>query len=269
MGYSPAKKKVGRRTHGVSSSPRNAVILADDTSSDNSNEDTPIVCITQPKKRESKITLDSSFFQFLRPATFDTQMFSRGHPHVYSEEEMAKFDASFQKQLLFNFCAMHASCKKLALMLDSHASCLREIDLDLTPASFSLESSDHHELSRYVLEDLLSCLIGSHLIVCIWVGATGNPTELSYSEQAMHIFEERKRSGLISERWRMVCESFNVMQGILIRSTLHHEVVRKSLLRGLFTKYFLTRAVTLESVLMGARLSFPYRGMMLFIVLRY
>ena len=107
---------------------------------------------------------------------------------------MAKFDASFQKQLFFNFCAMHASCKKLALMLDSRASHLREINLDLTPASFSLESSDHHKLSRYVLEDLLYCPIGSRLIVCIWVGTTGNPTELSYSMQAMHIveFEFRK-----------------------------------------------------------------------------
>ena len=38
-GYSPAKKKVGHRTRGASSSPRNAVILADDASSDNSNDE--------------------------------------------------------------------------------------------------------------------------------------------------------------------------------------------------------------------------------------
>ena len=107
---------------------------------------------------------------------------------------MAKFNASYQKQLLFNFCATRASCKKSALMLDSRASHLRVINLDLTPASFSLESSDHHKLSRHVSEDLLSCPIGSCLIVCIWVGTTGNPTELSYSMQAMHIveFEFRK-----------------------------------------------------------------------------
>ena len=152
MGYSPAKRRVGRRTRGASSSPRNAVILADDASSDNSNDEdyspTPIVCITQPKKRESKITLDSSFFLFLCPATFDTQMFSRGHPPVYSKEAMAKFNASFQKQLSLNFCAMRASCKKSMLMLESRASRLREIDLDLTaPALFSLKSSDRHELS--------------------------------------------------------------------------------------------------------------------------
>jgi hypothetical protein len=78
-------------------------------------------------------------------------------------------------------------------MLESRTSRLREINLDLTaPALFSLESSDRHKLSQYVLEDLLSCPVGSCLIVCIRVGAGGNPTELSYSEQAMHIVKERK-----------------------------------------------------------------------------
>ncbi len=126
-----------------------------------------------------------------------------GHPPVYSKEEMAKIDASFQKQLLFNFCATRASCKKSVLMLESHASHLREINLDLMPALFSLESSNRHKLSQYVLEDLLSCPVGSHLIVCIRVGATGNPTKLSYSKQVMHIVEQRKHSGLNSKRWRM------------------------------------------------------------------
>ena len=64
-GYSPAKKRIGRHTHGASSSPRNAVILADDASSDDSNDKdyspTLIVRITQPKKHESNITLDSIF----------------------------------------------------------------------------------------------------------------------------------------------------------------------------------------------------------------
>jgi hypothetical protein len=148
---------------------------------------------------------------------------------------MANFDTSFQKQLLFNFCAMRASQKKSTLMLESCASCLCEINLDLTPALFLLESSNCHKLSQYVLEDLLSCLVGSQLIVCIWVGAMGNPTELSYSEEAMHIVEQRKSSGVNSERWRMVGDSFNVMQGILVRSMLHNKV-SKSLSHSLFTK---------------------------------
>ena len=40
----------------------------------------------------------------------------------------------------------------------------------------------------------------------------------------------------------MAGDSFNVMQGILIRSTLHHEVVSKSLSRDLFTKYLFNRS---------------------------
>ena len=91
---------------------------------------------------------------------------------------MAKFNASFQTQLSFNFCATRASRRKSVLMLESCTSRLCEIDLDLMPASFSLESNNSHELSQYVLEDLLFCPIGSCLIVCIRVGATGNPTEL-------------------------------------------------------------------------------------------
>ena len=40
----------------------------------------------------------------------------------------------------------------------------------------------------------------------------------------------------------MAGDSFNVMQGILIRSTLHHGVVSKSLLRRIFTKYFFNKS---------------------------
>ena len=68
----------------------------------------------------------------------------------------------------------------------------------------------------------------------------GNPAKLLYSEQVMHI--QQKHSGLNSERWQMAGDSFNVMQGVLIRSTLHHEVVSKSLSRGLFTKYFFNKS---------------------------
>ena len=66
MGYSPAKTKGVRRTRGTSISPHNAILLADNASSnDSNNEDyspTLVICITQPKKRDAKIVLDSSFF---------------------------------------------------------------------------------------------------------------------------------------------------------------------------------------------------------------
>jgi len=65
--------------------------------------------------------------------------------------------SNLMKQLSFNFCATRATRKKAAAMQDARASRLCELDLDVTPASFSSATTDRHELSRYVLEDLLSC----------------------------------------------------------------------------------------------------------------
>jgi hypothetical protein len=42
---------------------------------------------------------------------------------------------------------MRATQKKTALMQDARASRLREIDLDVTPTTFSLAMTDLHELS--------------------------------------------------------------------------------------------------------------------------
>ena len=79
-------------------------------------------------------------------------------------------------------------------MQDARASRLREINLDVTPTSFSSATTDRHELSRYVLEDFLSCKVGCHFIACIRVSAFRTPTEASYSDQALHIVEQRKRN---------------------------------------------------------------------------
>jgi len=57
-------------------------------------------------------------------------------------------------------------------MQDARASRLRELDLDVTLTSFSSATTDRHELSRYVLEDLLSCKVGCRFIACIRVSAS-------------------------------------------------------------------------------------------------
>ncbi len=66
----------------------------------------------------------------------------------------------FQKQLTFNFCAMRATRKKSATINKAQASRLRDVDFDVMPASFSLETTDHHELSCIILEDVLGCFVG-------------------------------------------------------------------------------------------------------------
>jgi hypothetical protein len=135
MGFSPAKNKggrvassggCGRRTRSDGISPCNPfdvlndnALEACDNDSNNNKDDatylpTPmykkigqVAC--KPKKRVPKVVLDGSYFTFLHPLTFNTKQFSRGHPQVYSQEEMRQFDADFQKQLSFNFCATCAT----------------------------------------------------------------------------------------------------------------------------------------------------------------
>jgi hypothetical protein len=90
----------------------------------------------KPKTCNPKVVLGSSYFAFLCPLMFNTKQFSRGHPQVYSQEEMCQLDANFQKQLTFNFCALHARRKKSATINEVRASCLCNVDLYAMPTSF-------------------------------------------------------------------------------------------------------------------------------------
>ena len=80
---------------------------------------------------------------------------------------------------MFNFSAARATRKKSAAMINARASCLRDIDLDVAPITFLRDTTDRHELSRYVFEDLLSCPVGSRIIMSIQSGVEGDPTETS------------------------------------------------------------------------------------------
>ncbi len=40
----------------------------------------------------------------------------------------------------------------------------------------------------------MTCLVGCHLLICFRAGANKNPTRLSYSDQAKHIFDSRKQN---------------------------------------------------------------------------
>jgi hypothetical protein len=134
-GYSPAKKKGGRRIRSTGISPRDADLIAEAFPSDEDDDDyvpTQTVRLPPPKKKggggDAKVILDSNFFTYLRPSTFDKDLLIRGHTTVYSEDEMVQFDANFSKQLSFNFCATRATRKKAAAMQDARASHLRELD---------------------------------------------------------------------------------------------------------------------------------------------
>jgi hypothetical protein len=242
------KKKGGRRIRGAGISPRDADLIAEAFPSDEDDDDyvpTQTVSLPPPKKMggggDAKVILDSNVFTYLCPSTFDKYLFICGHPTVYSKDEMVQFDANYQKQLSFNFCATRATRKKAAAMQDARASRLRDIDLNVTPTSFSLATTDRHELSQYILEDLLSHQVGCRFIVCIRVSATGNPTEASYSDQALHIVEQQKRNNQTTETWRMAGDAFYVMQGTLIRATLHDQLAATKLSTSRFKKSFFNK----------------------------
>jgi hypothetical protein len=271
-GYSPAKKKGGRCIRGAGISPRDADLIAKAFPSDEDDDDyvpTQTVSLPPPKKKggggDAKVILDSNVFTYLCPSTFDKDLFICGHPTVYSEDEMVQFDANYQKQLSFDFCASRATRKKAAAMQDARASRLRDIDLDVTPTLFSLATTDCHELSRYILEDLLSHQVGSRFIVCIRVSATGNPTEASYSDQALHIVEQRKRNTKQLRRGGWL-----VMRSMLCRERSSERccmtnLQQPSFLQVVSRSHFSTKMETLDSRLRVALQYFPSHGMMSFI----
>jgi hypothetical protein len=174
-----------------------------DHSSEDAEDDdyspTPIYKIVQAtglKTGDQKVTLDSNYFTYLRPLTFDSKRFHRGHPPVYTDNNIQRFDADYQKQLSFDFCATRASKKKSALINEACVSCLRNINLDIIPTTFSRDTSDRHKLSHYILEDVLTCPIGCCLIVCICAGANRNPTKRSYLDQAKQFSDKRKENNI-------------------------------------------------------------------------
>ena len=90
-GYSPVKKKGGRRIRGAGISPRDADLIAEAFPSDEDDDDyvpTQTVSLPPPKKMggggDAKVILDSNVFTYLRPSTFDKDLFIRGHPTGYS-----------------------------------------------------------------------------------------------------------------------------------------------------------------------------------------
>jgi hypothetical protein len=69
------------------------------------------------KKSEPKLTLNPNFMCFLRPHTFDHELFRRGKEDIYSIAEMERFDSDYSRQLHFNFSATRITQKQTRLVL--------------------------------------------------------------------------------------------------------------------------------------------------------
>ena len=110
---------------------------------------------------------------FLRPHTFEHKLFRRGKEDIYSVAEMERFDADYRRQLHFNFSATRTPQKQKQASDATRASRLRDVDLDALPdnTSSTISSSKRQDLSRYILEDILDCPVGSRFITTMTNGA--------------------------------------------------------------------------------------------------
>jgi hypothetical protein len=78
----------------------------DDSADDSDYDDAPVANPTSKslprkildKKSEPKLTLDRNFMCFLRPHTFDHELFNRGKEGIYFITEMERFDANYHRQ---------------------------------------------------------------------------------------------------------------------------------------------------------------------------
>ncbi len=82
------------------------------------------------------------------------------------------------------------SQKQLESTAATHANRLWDVDLDVLPKHTSILSTNWHELSRYILEDLLDCPVGSQFIVCNATYSANLEHGDYYSDKAKTIVNE-------------------------------------------------------------------------------
>jgi hypothetical protein len=112
-----------------------------DSADDSDYDDAPVANPTSKslpskirnKKSEPKLTLDRNFMCFLRPHTFDHELFRRGKEDIYSITEIERFDSDYRRQLHFNFSATRITQKQKLAFDATRASRLRDVDLDALP----------------------------------------------------------------------------------------------------------------------------------------
>ncbi len=151
---------------------------------------------------------------------------------------MNHFDAVLQKQLNFNFAATWATQKKNGE--DVQSSCLWDIDLNSVP-KFSRDTTDRHELYRYVLEDILTCTIDTPFIVCIREDGDRDKVargQQYYSSFAKAVCQDHNRKKLQTKSWRISGKRYIVLVERLCWSSHYEAITSHSLSRSAFIKSF-------------------------------
>ncbi len=99
-------------------------------------------------------------------------------------------------------------------------------------------TSKRQDLSRYILEDILDCPVGSRFIACIAMEDNDDERSKYYSETARAIQSDLRRQGLPVETWRMSSKRYLVLQGRITRSLHYDDISMKSLTQRQFRDAF-------------------------------
>ena len=182
-------------------------------------------------QRAKKVQLNNDFFQYLRPSTFDKDLFGVGAADVYAEEEIAAFDTKYQQQLVFNFDQKRRS-KKQATSGGRASRSQEQMDLDTNLAAFNMETTDRRELSRYVLEDLLSCQLGDRFLMLI----KKSKSEDFADKPEMAAVAQQTR-GIGGELCKISGELYYCLKATISHAPLHEEL-RLGMTRGQFKDKF-------------------------------
>jgi len=153
---------------------------------------------------------------------------------------MNQFNADYRRQLHFNYLATWTTHKLKQAFGAIRASHLRDINLDALPDStlLTIISSKWQDLSRYILEDILDCPVGSSFIVCIATEDNNDKWSKYYSETARLIQSDFRRKSLPVETWRMSSKRYLVLQGRITRSSLYNDISMKSITQRQFCDAF-------------------------------
>ena len=194
---------------------------------------------------------------------FDHKLFRRGKEDIYSVAKMERFDADYRRQLHFNFSATRTTQKQKQAFDATRASRLRDVDLDALPdnTSSTIISSKRQDLSRYILEDILDCPVGSRFIVCIATEDNDDEPSKYYSETVRAIQSDFRSEGLPVETWRMSSKRYLVLQGRITRSSHYDDISMKSLTQRQFRDAFSNESVDVAIQFDGitTRLTVPWR----------
>ena len=183
---------------------------------------------------------------------------------MYPIAEFKRFDTDFRMQLHFNFLATRTTQKQKQAINATRASCLRDVDLDAFPENTSTSaiiSSKRQELSRYVLEDILDCPVGSRYIVCITAEDNDDDRCHYYLETAKVIESDLSHEGLPVETWRMSSKRYLVIQVRINRTSHYDDIKMKSLGQRQFRNAFSNESgdVTIRFDGISTRLTIPWR----------